>query len=263
MSEAAPITDPEPGRRRALAETDDLERRLREADGETLLGLVREHAARIGVPEARQVLLNPFADREVIEVLIDLPRLLSAHEVRSALARHPRTPQHHALRFVSGLYWRELMTVGNDPRVPPAVRRAAARALHARLPGLALGEKISLGRRAAPGVLAELRRDPNPRVIEAVLENPRVSEGVLMPLVQDERAEPAVLRVVAGHPRWGARYEIRLALVRNRRLPVQIALRLLPLLKKADLRSVAREPKVRAAVRRRAQILCGEPLGAI
>lgn len=236
----------------------NLEHRLREADSETLLALVKEHAASLEVPDVRQVLRNPFAGREVIEALIGLPRLLTATEVRSALARHPRTPQPHALRFVGGLYWRDLVSLAIDTRVGPAVRRAAERALQSRLPGLAAGEKMAIARRGGPGVLAELRRDPNPRVMQALLENPRVTEGVLMPLIQNDRAEPAVLEVIAKDRRWGIRYEIRLGLAKNPRTHLQTALGILPHLKKRDLRTVARASKVREPVRRRARLLLGE-----
>lgn len=236
----------------------DLETRLREADAEGLLALVREHLSSLDPQAVRQVLLNPFAGREVIELLIEQTRLLTSREVRSALARHPHTPQAHALRFVSGLFWRDLVAVGIDTQVRPVVRRAADRALHGRLPGLAAGEKMAIARRASSQVLAVLRRDPNPRVIGALLENPRLTEGVLMPLLQDETAEPAVLETIARDRRWGVRYETRLGLAKNPRTPVQTALGLLPHLKKRDLRTVARAPKIRQPIRRRAEVLLGE-----
>lgn len=248
---------PQEERSESLGEQ-SLEHRLREADAETLLSLVKAHAGELGLAEARQVLRNPFANREVIEVLIDQPRLLTANEVRSGLARHPQTPQAHALRFVSRLYWRDLVSLATDTRVRPAVRRAGERALQSRLPGLAVGQKMAVARRGSPGVLADLRRDPNPRVMQALLENPRVTEGVLMPLVQDERADQAVLEVIAKDRRWGVRYEIRLGLAKNPRTRLQTALGILHLLKKRDLRTVARAARVREAVRRRARLLLGE-----
>lgn len=239
-------------------EGQDLEHRLRDADGETLVALVQEHLKGLEVPEVRQVLRNPFAGREVIELLLSQVRLRTAHEVRVALVRHPKTPQTHALRFVSGLYWRELLALGTDTRISPVVRRAADRALQARLPGLAVGEKIAIGRRASPGVLNRLRRDPSPKVVAALLENPRLTEGMLMPLVQDETAEPGVLEIIARDRRWGIRYEVRVGLARNPRTPLQAALGILPHLKKRDLRTVARAPRVREPVRRRAKTLLGE-----
>lgn len=236
----------------------ELRQRLREAEGDELLRLVREHAAEIDVPEARQILLNPFVTREVIERLLAVRKLLTAYEVRRDLAAHRHTPEPYALRFLAGLYWRDLMDVGLDTRVRPSVRRAADRQLAARLAGLSAGEKINIARRGGPGVLAELRHSPDPRVMKALLANPRLTEGTLMPVVRRETTSPEVLETIAEDRRWGARYELRRDLASNPRTPLQIALRLLPLLKKKDLRQVASGVRVPAAVRRRARLLLGE-----
>jgi hypothetical protein len=94
-------------------------------------------------------------------------------------------------------------------------------------------------------------------VIAALLENPRLTEGLLMPLIHRDDARPDVLRVIAESPRWSSRYPLRVALARNPRTPVGTALRLLPALKKVDLRAVAASPRVASPVRRRAQLLAG------
>ncbi len=154
-------------------------------------------------------------------------------------ARHPRTPQIVALRFIPGLYWADLVRVGLDMRLHPMVRRAAETRLIDRLPALAVGEKMAIARSASPGVLAALRNDPTPRVIAALLENPRLAEGLLVPLLASESALPAVLAVIAGSPKWSVRYPIRLALCQNPRTPLDRALMLLPMLKRSDLESVA------------------------
>lgn len=252
------MSEPERTENGEIRDLEELARRLREADGETLVALVKTHADVLDVPRVRQVLLNPFAGREVIEVILEQGRLLTTQEVKASLARHPQTPQTQALRFVPGLFWRDLVALAIDTRVRPVVRRAAERTLVARLPGLSLGEKMAIARRASAGVLAQLRRDPNPRVTAALLENSRVTQGVLMPLVQNDQAEPDVLQAIADDRRWGVRYDIRRGLAQNPRTPVQTALRMLPHLKKRDLRAVARDPKLRQVVRRRAQVLSGE-----
>jgi hypothetical protein len=231
---------------------------LRGAGSEELRELVEQNLAGLGVAEAAQVLRNPFLTREVVELLLSRTDLLTAYEIRHELARNPRTPQVRALRFVAGLFWRDLMRIGLDPRVHPRVRRAAERGLVARLPGLAVGEKMAIARRAGPGVLAGLRHDPSPRVLEALLENPRLTEGLLMPLVARGTTPPPVLDALAKDRRWGSRYELRLGLCRNPQTPVETVLRLLPLLKKKDLRAVASHLRLAAVVRRRARLLLGD-----
>jgi hypothetical protein len=235
----------------------DVERRLREAGTEELLALVAEHAARLEPPAARQALRNPYCTAEVVDLLAAQPRLLSFLEVRRELALHPRTPEVLALRLLPTLFWRDLMAVAGDTRLRPTLRRATETHLLARLAEMAVGEKVTLARRASPGVLAQLRHDPSPRVIAALLDNPRLTEGVLVPVLQSATTPPAVLDLVAGDRRWGVRYPLRMALARNPRTPLETTLRILPTLRKPDLHAVAADPRVPEPARHRARLLLG------
>lgn len=234
-----------------------LEERLRSADEEELGRLLDEHLEGLDVRLARQAFRNPFLTGEMIEALAASPRLASAYEVRRETAFHPRTPRILALRHVPGLYWADLVRLGADPRVHPVIRRAADQRLVERLPGLAVGEKMAIARSAGPGVVAALRQDPTPRVIAALLENPRLTEGLLMPLVASDAANPRALAVVAASPRWAVRPPIRAALCRNPATPVASALALLPMLGKTELAAVAADPRIAEPVRRRADLLAG------
>lgn len=235
----------------------DLPRRLRETDAESLLELLRRHGEELDVAAVRQALRNPFLGAEGIEVLAEQKRLLAAYEVKRALALHPRAPETLALRLVPTLFWRDLMELGVDTRIRPAVRRAADRRLLSRLPGLAVGEKVAIGRRASARVLGKLRHDPSVRVVRALLDNPRTTEAVVLPLVTDDATLPDVLQAVARHRRWGVRYEVRLGLCRHPNTPLAIALGLLGRLRKADLRKIASESRVPSLVRRKAEVLLG------
>jgi hypothetical protein len=239
----------------AAGAPEDLALRLREAGLEEVLLLLRTWADVIPAGTVRQALRNPFADGQVIDEVASRPHLLAAYEVRRDLTFHRSTPEVLALRFVSGLTWRDLVELGVEVRVRPPVRHAADRYLIERLPALAEGERVSIARRASLGVLGRLRHDPSRRVISALLENPRLTEGVLAPLVHHESALPPVLALVAGNPRWGARYGIRVGLAQNPQTPVATVLAILPHLKKADLRAVAAADRLAAPVRRRARLL--------
>lgn len=246
----------------ATAPAGELERRLREAGPEELMELVRERAAELSPAAVQQALRNPFVTAEVVEELAAHTRLLSFLAVRRDLVRCRATPEPLALRLLAvGLYWADLLTIGVDSRLNPRLRRAAELQLLARLPGLAVGERISIARRAPPAVLNQLRHDPTPRVIAALLDNPRLVEGTLAPLVHSELTPAPVLELIAADRRWGVRYQVRLALARNPALPVGTALRLLPLLRKADLRGLASDPRLGEALRRRARLLLGDLAG--
>lgn len=245
----------------SAAVPEDLALRLREAGRTELEELVERHLQELDPALVRQLLRNPFVTTALIGRLAEQASLVAAYEFRRDLAAHPSTPQILAFRFLAGLHWPDLVRVGGDSRLHPLVRRAAERRLVERLPGLALGEKMSIARSASLGVVAELRFDPSPRVIAALLDNPRLTEGALAPLLASERALAPVLAVIAAHPRWGCRYPIRVALARNPRTPVTAVLPLLSALKKPDLMSVASDHRLSAPVRQRAQLLAHRTVG--
>jgi len=231
---------------------------LAEAGADALLALVRAYASRLDAPAARLALRNPHCTAEIVELLADQPRLVSFYEVRRDLAQHPRSPEPLALRHVPGLFWRDLMLLGLDTRVRPRVRRAAEQCLAVRLPELAVGEKITIARRCGPGVLGQLRHDPSPRVVAALLDNPRLTEDLLAPVVHAPTTPGPVLALVAADRRWGVRPALQSALARNPATPIPTALRLLPLLRKPELRAVAQDPRTAEPVRLRARLLLGE-----
>jgi len=237
----------------------ELGRRLREAGGSELAALVRERLPEIGPAEACLALRNPFADSELVELFVaGAPTLLRFYDFRREVAMHPRTPEILALRLLPGLFWLDLVRLGADVRIRPLVRRAADLRLIERLPNLAVGERIALARRAGTAVLAQARKDPTPRVIAAMLENPRLTEGILLPLLAGEEVSPAVLALVAASPRFGSRYPVRLAVAKNPRTPAAVAMSLLPGLRKPDLGAVSSDPRLAAPVRQRARLLLGQ-----
>ena len=214
----------------------------------------------LALEDARAALRNPYASERVVKMLLEVEALRSSYRWRKELAWSRHTPPAVAMSLVPGLYWRDLAQLAREVRVHARLRRQAEAILLQRLPKLALGERIALARIATPALLAVLRNDPNERVFRALLENARLNEGVLLAVAMNTASQPAILRVLARDRRWGTRYELRRALVRNRRTPLQDALGLVGALKKVDLRACARDPQVRPEVRQRCRLRLGESL---
>ena len=231
---------------------------LREVDQAELLEVIRSRLDRLQVHELRALFANPFLDESAVREVLSRPEYLDNQEVRKALAGHRSTPLADALRLVSTLYWTDLVDIGRDARTRPPVRRAAQQALFERYDGLAVGERVAIARRAGSELLNRVRHDPEPRVVQAMLENPRLTEGNLMPLLASGAARPEVLRAVAASEKWCSRYEVRRLLCRNRRAPVEVVLSLLPSLKKVDLRAIDSQPTLNPQVRQRAALLLGK-----
>lgn len=185
--------------------------------------------------EYLRLLQRPDLPAGVLEELLADRELRKHHTVRRALAAHPRTPRQAALSLVSTLYWRDLARLSADARVHPEVRRAADRDLSRRVPEMALSEKMDLARLSGRGTLLVLRFDPDVRVLLSVMDNRFTTEPDLVTVAARAQTPSGVLEALASHPRWGSRPALRSALLQNPRLPVAVALGLLPRANAADL----------------------------
>lgn len=231
--------------------------KLRHANSHELLRLVSQHLPEIEIGQLRQVLRNPYVTAEVIGELASSKRLMTTYPARSAIARHPRTPETVALRYVSSLFWRDLMEIGLDVRGRPAVRRVADRYLIQRLPRLAVGERSSLARRAGAPVIEHLLADPEPRVLSAVLGNSRLSERLVLRLAGSREASPRHLAVLAASV-WAARYQVKCQLCGNPMAPFGPILEFLPDLRRADLQALLEDSELSSVVHRRVgEVLSG------
>lgn len=122
---------------------------------------------------------------------------------------------------------------GNDKRA------AAPRPL---VPGgrpLTLGERKSLARSWSRDVLTQLLVDPHADVVSLLLANPHVTEDDVVRIATARRASGGVLTMVLRSTRWSTSARVRRALVRNPRMPLPMALRLVGLLDTTELRDIA------------------------
>ncbi len=238
-----------PSRSATAARPPDLQARLRGAPAEEVEGLIAAFGGLFGLADLRAVVRNPYVRGETLEALALLKGLMAAYEARVLLARHRRTPQVVAMRFVAGFFWHDLTEIALDVRLGAPLRRLAEKYLLQRLPRMSVGERVTLARRAPGETLSRLCFDPDDRVVAAALENPRLTEERLLPLVQSPKTTPRRLQRIAAHPRWRSAYELRLALCRNPLTPLQVALAHLPFLRREDLAALAAAEGVPSLVR--------------
>ena len=103
---------------------------------------------------------------------------------------------------------------------------------------LTLGERRSLARRPNRRMFDKLLADPHPLVIRQLLENPKLTEGDLIRLVTRRPARTEVIREVAEHPRWLSRRRVRLAILLNPGSPPEIAVPLVVVCNRNELREL-------------------------
>jgi hypothetical protein len=129
------------------------------------------------------------------------------------------------------------------------------RLVHRELRKLTLGERRALARRARGERLKQLLMDPDPGVIDNLLNNPRTTEEVVLGICARRPTIAAPLVRVAHAPRWIGHYRVKLALVCNPFTPTHLAVNLLMYLTTRDVRAVADDAALRPALRLAAQRL--------
>ncbi|MDP2315415.1 MAG: hypothetical protein Q8P41_21130 [Pseudomonadota bacterium] len=88
-------------------------------------------------------------------------------------------------------------------------------------------------------VLDRLLHDRDPRVIAALLDNPRVTERDIVRIAAMRPTSSVILGLVAAHSRWGQRYRVRKTIAFNPACPFSLAAPLLPTLLRQHLAELA------------------------
>ena len=104
---------------------------------------------------------------------------------------------------------------------------------------LTLGERKSLARKPNRAMLERLMSDPHPDVIERLLVNPRLTEEDVMRIASRRPARPDVLAAIARSQRWVHRPRVRLSLLLNPDMPLDLAIPIAALLRRPELKLVA------------------------
>ncbi len=186
---------------------------------------------------------------EILEQLAKNASALKSRKVKIALASHPHTPRHVSVPLARQFYTFDLMKVALSPTVPADVKVAVDDVLVSRLKTVTIGERLTLARRASGRVAAALLSDVagldgktgdgqkmdvkitnaqtvarETRIIQTALENPRLTEALVISSVLHPAASAALVHAVAQHQKWSPRREIRAALLRTEHLSLARAL---------------------------------------
>jgi hypothetical protein len=226
---------------------------------------------RIALSDVGELLGHPvLAERHVVKLLLrpDLPEPILAELARSAwagnarvqfgLVNHPKTPLADALNLVKFLMWRDLNHTVLNFRIASEVRHAAEATLIQRMPSMAVGERITLGRLAGGQVLKSLRAETEPRVAEALLENSRLVEEDVLFIINRPRTIAPILESIAMSAKWSTRNEVRIALLRNPKTPLSVAAPFISQMTVGDIQPLADDPKVPLALRRMIETRLGK-----
>jgi hypothetical protein len=114
---------------------------------------------------------------------------------------------------------------------------------------LTLGERKSLARKPDRALLERLVNDPHPDVIRRLLVNPRLTEDDVVRVAAKRPGRAEVLAAIARDPKWLHRPRIRLALLLNPDMPLDLAVPIAALLRRNELKLVAEYTYIHATLR--------------
>jgi len=196
---------------------------IRRLNRNGLTAFVDDFASQLDEEHATAVLTNPHCSAEICTIIAQSSRLTSLYTIRARLVSHRATPLTYSLKFVRHLYWSDQLRMSVDVRIPAPVRRAIDLALIGRMAKLAIGEKVTAAKSCSREVISSMLFDPDPRVFEGLLINPRLSEETLLRYINSDRALPGQLTAISEDRKWKFRASVRVALLESAACPKSVA----------------------------------------
>lgn len=120
--------------------------------------------------------------------------------------------------------------------------------LSKRIMSMNVSEKIKLATKGNKEARGILMRDSNKLVPVAVIRSPRITDGEVLGQAQSKTCMDDVLRVIYNNREWLRKYAIKLALVKNPKVPQGVAMRLINTLHEHDVKSLAKDKNVPGSV---------------
>jgi hypothetical protein len=238
----------------AVSSRADIESFFPETAKDVLVGLARN-------PHLQERDLLRLLQRKNLapEVVIELSRhnaVRSSYAAQIALVTHPKTPRHVSLPLMKFLYHFDLLRVAQTPAVPADIKMVAEETILKKMAGMPLGERIALARRGTGRLASNLLINSEPELIQAALDNAYLTEGQLLKVLARKDLPHAVVEQISLHPRWGRRYHLRLALIRNPLTPFARALAFIPDIAVTDLRDICQDHRMLPEVRKYIEAHC-------
>jgi len=174
----------------------------------------------------------------------------SSHNLKVSIAHHPNTPAAQLLVILPQLHLFELLKLSIHPEISADQKLAAERAIIQRLPVTPLGNKLTLARQATAAVLEALLKAGDSRLLEICLSNPRLKEGAVFQFLRSSVVTAETVSMVARHPRWQNRPNLREAILTNPKTPSVWFTLWLPGMKTSDVRKIVASSRLSHAQRK-------------
>lgn len=175
---------------------------------------------------------------DLLKIIYQLEMTAESHRLQIALVRNPGTPGPIVLALLPRLHLFELVDLCYVPGITPDQKFAAERAILQRLPTTELGNKMTVARRATAAVVGEILKSGEPPLVEICLASPHLREVAILQFLNGPTATAETIALIARHPKWQLRPNLRLAILKNHRTPDHWFQQFLPTMRTPDIRSL-------------------------
>jgi hypothetical protein len=187
--------------------------------------------------------------------LLDVPQLVEAHKRIHGVDPTPPPPQETAAGLMAE-YAQELAhDAGAEapPHAETAEETQKKLTITQRIARMSVSEKIKLATLGNKEARTLLLRDSNKLVCMAAATSPRITDGEIIGLANSRTANADVLRYIYSNREFLRTYAIKIALVKNPKVPLPTALKLLQTLQEKDIKELSRDRNVPQTVQSQAK----------
>ena len=118
---------------------------------------------------------------------------------------------------------------------------------------MSVSQKIKLATLGNKEARTLLLRDGNKLVCMAAATSPRITDGEILSLANSRTAQSDVLRYIYSNREFTKTYAVKASLVKNPKVPLPIALRLMLTLQERDIKDLARDRNVPQTIQSQAK----------
>lgn len=181
---------------------------------------------------------------ETLEFLAADARFKGSYMLKVAICKNHRTPQKVTLSILKFIRLFDLSDITRDQHININIRQKVESMIGERIPAMPRGNKMALAKRASTNVLLALMERGDESVISVCLDSPLLTEAYLYKLINNPQTKPAVIKMLATHPKWSLSYFIRFALTRNFYTPMSCVAKFIAQMKTTDLKELYCDPKL-------------------
>jgi hypothetical protein len=217
-------------------------------------------------PIIRALCQNPHALASTIDgacdfcvrnglTLLDVPQLVEAHKRVHGVDPVQRGEDEETAEKLMAEYHQELAAEAEEGTRGPEGEEDATKKLNMtqRIIKMSVSEKIKLATLGNKEARTLLLRDSNKLVCMAAVTSPRVTDGEILGLANSRTAQADVLRYIYSNREFTKTYAVKSALVKNPKVPLPFALKMMLTLQEKDIKELARDRNVPQTIQSQAK----------